>query len=101
MEILGGQAVQARRLLHAWTNDPDVHAWLVPINPAPPRPLGFVRRVKFLRTLATQLLYWPLLVSELRKADIVHVFSASYTSFLLSPLPAVLIAKLFGKPVVL
>ena len=101
MRILGGQAVQAHRLLDAWTNDPDVRTWLVPINPDPPRLLDFVRRIKFLRTIATQLLYWPSLVAELRKADIVHVFSASYSSFLLSPLPAVLVAKLFGKPVVL
>ncbi len=49
----------------------------------------------------TQLTYWPLLVRELRKADVVHVFSASYFSFLLAPLPAVLIARLFGKPVVM
>jgi glycosyltransferase involved in cell wall biosynthesis len=58
-------------------------------------------KVKYLRTVATQLAYWPLLVKELRKADLVHVFSASYFSFLLAPLPAVLIAKLLGKPVVM
>jgi glycosyltransferase involved in cell wall biosynthesis len=45
--------------------------------------------------------YWLLLIDELRRADIVHVFSASYTSFLLAPLPAVLVAKLLGKPVVM
>jgi glycosyltransferase involved in cell wall biosynthesis len=53
------------------------------------------------RTLVTQLCYWPLLLRELRRADVVHVFSASYWSFLLSPLPAVLVARLLGKPVVL
>ena len=37
MGILGGQAVQAARLLESWQDDPDVHAWLVPINPMPPR----------------------------------------------------------------
>jgi glycosyltransferase involved in cell wall biosynthesis len=37
----------------------------------------------------------------LRKADVVHVFSASYLSFLLAPLPAVLVARLYGKPVVM
>ena len=53
------------------------------------------------RTVVTQLCYWPLLLRELRHADVVHVFSASYFSFLLAPLPAVLIAKLLGKPVVM
>ncbi len=99
--ILGGQAVQADRLLRAWQDDQDVEAWLVPINPVPP---GAVRRaveVKYLRTVVTQLCYWPSLLRELRHADVVHVFSASYFSFLLAPLPAVLIAKLLGKPVVM
>jgi glycosyltransferase involved in cell wall biosynthesis len=99
--ILGGQAVQADRLLRAWRDDPDVRAWLVPVNPAPPGFLGAATRVKYLRTLVTQACYWPLLVRELRHADVVHVFSASYFSFLLAPLPAVLIARLYGKPVVM
>jgi glycosyltransferase involved in cell wall biosynthesis len=101
MGILGGQAVQADRLLHAWDGDPDVRAWLVPINPDPPGPLRRAVDVKYLRTVATQLTYWPSLLRELRHADVVHVFSASYFSFLLAPLPAVLIARLLGKPVVL
>jgi glycosyltransferase involved in cell wall biosynthesis len=99
--ILGGQAVQAARLLRSWRDDPDVHAWLVPINPTPPRGLAFTLKIKYLRTLVTQLLYWPLLMREIRRADVVHVFSASYFSFFLAPLPAVLIAKLCGKPVVM
>jgi L-malate glycosyltransferase len=101
MGILGGQAVQADRLLRAWRGDPDVDAWLVPINPVPPGILRRAVEIKYTRTIATQLCYWPLLVRELRRADVVHVFSASYFSFLLAPLPAVLIAKLLGKPVVM
>ena len=101
MQILGGQAVQAARLLRAWAGDPDLDAWLVPVNPQPPAPLRAGLRVKYLRTLVTQLAYWPSLLSELRRADVVHVFSASYWSFLLAPLPAVLVARLLGKPVVM
>lgn len=101
LRILGGQAVQAQRLLDAWKGDPEIDAWLVPINPVPPRPLDALLSVKYARTLVTQLLYWPLLARELRRADVVHVFSASYSSFLLAPLPAILIAKLLGRPVVL
>lgn len=99
--ILGGQAVQAARLLRAWSGDLEVHAWLVPINPVPPRPFRGALNVKYVRTLATQLTYWPLLLRELRHADVVHVFSASYLSFLLAPLPAVLIARFLRKPVVM
>jgi len=45
--------------------------------------------------------YLPLLARELARADVVHVFSASYASFLLAPLPAMLVARALGKPVVL
>ena len=99
LRILGGQAVQAQRLLDGWTGDRDVEAWLVPVNPVPPRPFDRLLRYVVLRTLVTQACYWPLLVRELRRADVVHVFSASYMSFLLAPLPAILIARLLGKPV--
>src|SRR5262245_57022167 len=98
--ILGGQAIQAERLLAAWRDHPEVHAWLVPVNPELPTLLRPLSRVKYVRTILTQLGYWPLLVRELRKADVVHVFSASYFSFLLAPLPAVLVGGMFGKPVV-
>lgn len=101
MSILGGQAVQADRLLRAWAGDPDVEAWLVPINPVPPPPFDAALDVRYLRTFVTQLFYWPSLLGELRRADVVHVFSASYLSFLLAPLPAVIVAKLLGKPVVM
>ena len=101
LRILGGQPVQADRLVRAWTGDPDVRAWLVPVNPIPPGPLRHALHVKYARTVATQLTYWPVLFEQLRHADVVHVFSASYFSFLLAPLPAVAVARLLGKPVVM
>jgi glycosyltransferase involved in cell wall biosynthesis len=55
--------------------------------------------MKYVRTVATQLVYLPSLVRQLRRADVVHVFSASYWSFLLAPLPAVIVARLLGRPV--
>ena len=101
IDILGGQAIQAQRLLRGWAGDPDIDAFLVPINPRPPRLLAPVRRVKGLRTLVTQAMYWPSLLRTLRSADVVHVFSASYLSFILSPLPAILAARVHGKSVLL
>jgi glycosyltransferase involved in cell wall biosynthesis len=99
MRILGGQSVQAQRLLDGWRDDADVDAWLVPHNPLPPAPLRPLLNIKYLRTVVTQLCYWPLLLRELRRADVVHIFSASYWSFVLSPLPAVLVAKVHAKPI--
>ena len=101
LRILGGQSVQAQRILDGFRNDPDIEAWLVPIDPLAPAPLNRLQRLKFVRTIVTQLVYWPLLLRELRRADVVHVFSASYFSFVLSPLPAVIVARLLGKPVLL
>ena len=101
LRILGGQAVQAQRLVEAWRNDPEVEAWLVPVNPLPPGPLWRAVKIKYLRTLTTEATYLALLVRELRRADIVHVFSAAYSSFLLAPLPAMLMARAFGRPVIL
>ena len=101
LRILGGQAVQAQRNLDGFASDADFHLWLVPINPIPPPPFDRLLSVRFVRTLVTQLLYWPLLLRQLWRADIVHAYSASYTSFLLAPLPAILVARLFGKPVLL
>lgn len=101
LRILGGQAVQADQLLRAWRDDPEVNAWLVPIDPLPPGPLRYATRLKYIRTLVTQLVYTPLLVRELAKADVVHVFSASYSSFLLAPLPAMIVAAAWRRPVVL
>lgn len=101
LEILGGHSVQAARLLAAWRGDPDVEAFLVPINPRPPAALRGGLRVKYLRTVLTEATYLPLLMRELARADVVHVFSASYSSFLLAPLPALAVARLLGRPVVL
>src|SRR5262245_32076041 len=83
LRILGGQAVQAHLMLEGWKKSIDVSAWLVPIDPRPRPPFDGLFRIKYVRTLLTQLLYWPLLVRELRRADVVHVFSASYSSFVL------------------
>jgi glycosyltransferase involved in cell wall biosynthesis len=101
LRILGGQAVQAQRLIEAWRDDPDVDAWLVPVNPLPPGPLWRAVKIKYIRTLTTEATYLALLLRELRRADVVHVFSAAYSSFLLAPLPAMLMSRAFGRPVIL
>src|SRR6185295_1378267 len=101
LDILGGHSVQAQRLLAAWRDDPDISAWLVPINPLPTPALRPALRIKYVRTLVTEATYIPQLVRQLARADVVHIFSASYSSFLLAPLPAMLVAEALGRPVVL
>jgi glycosyltransferase involved in cell wall biosynthesis len=101
LRILGGHAVQASRLVSSWRGDGDIDAWIVPIDPVPSAPFDRLLRIKYVRTIVTQLWYWPLLFRALRRADVVHVFSASYSSFLLAPLPAMIVSRLLGKPVLL
>jgi len=99
MDILGGQGVQARTLVEGLQAD-GYTIRFIPINPAFPKGLGWVRRIPYLRTLLNQALYLPSLAG-LRCVDTVHVFSASYWSFLLAPAPAMLIGRWLGKRVIL
>jgi glycosyltransferase involved in cell wall biosynthesis len=97
--IVGGQSVQATLLTRALVSD-GYDVAFVPIDPVPPRGLRWTRRVRYLRTVVTQALYWPGLLRAAR-ADVVHVFSASYLSFLLAPMPAMLVALAAGRRIVL
>jgi glycosyltransferase involved in cell wall biosynthesis len=72
----------------------------IPVNPGLPRRLRFLRSVRYLRTVLNQALYLPSL-RRLREADVAHVFSASYWSFLLAVVPAILAGRAFGKRVIL
>jgi len=101
LDILGGQAVVAQRLMDHLRLDPDLDISFVPHNPRLPGPLRLLQRVKYLRTIATSIAYTALLLRRLRDQDVVHVFSASYWSFILAPTPAVLVARMFGKRVIL
>lgn len=99
LEGLGGQGIQARILAEALRS----HGYgvtFVPIDPPFPAPVRWLRRYPYIRTVFNQALYVARL-RELRKADVVHIFSASYWSFLLAPVPAILVAKLLRKPVIL
>ena len=99
LDILGGQGVQARSLVDALRGDGQ-DVTFVPINPRFPPPLGGLRKVRGVRTLVNQALYLPAL-ARLAAVDVAHVFSASYASFLLAPLPAMAVARSLGKHVVL
>lgn len=99
LDILGGQARQAVRLMDGLSKEEALRIAFIPHNPRLPGPLKVLQRVKYLRTIVTTLYYWGLLLSRLWKVDVVHVFSASYYSYMLSVLPAILIGKLYGKKV--
>jgi glycosyltransferase involved in cell wall biosynthesis len=101
LEYVGGQAVIADHLMARLKSDPDIELSFIPHNPRLPGSLRMLQRMKYVRTVVTSVAYVMLLLRELRRQDVVHVFSASYWSFLLAPTPAVLVGRLYRKRVVL
>jgi len=96
MRYVGGPSVQADLLLAHWRNDPAIKAHLIPIDPIFPRGLRWTENIPFLRTLIRQPFYLSALWRGMQSADVAHIFSASYWSFLVAPAPAWLIARLLG-----
>src|SRR5437899_661574 len=99
LDILGGQGVQACALADELRHE-GYAVTFIPINRRFPRGFRWLRQYPFVRTLLNQTLYLPSLL-HLRGTDVVHVFSASYWSFLLAPVPAILAARSLGKRIVL
>jgi glycosyltransferase involved in cell wall biosynthesis len=99
--ILGGQAVQAARLLARFQAEPSLEVSFLPINPQLPGLFGRLQGVKYVRTVLTSIAYIASLLARVRRFDVIHVFSASYSSFVIAPTPAILVAKLYGKKIVL
>ncbi len=101
LDILGGQSVQASRLLEHLSREPSLEVSFQPVNPRLPGLLGKLQGIKYVRTILTSLAYWASLLARVNRFDVIHIFSASYTSFVIAPTPAILIARLFGKKIVL
>lgn len=96
-EWLGGQEVQADLLVRKWSEDHEVRVAFVPHNPTPPRGLRWTRRVPALRTVVRLPTRLVGLWRAARRSEIVHIFSASHSSFLLATLPAWCVARLLGR----
>jgi glycosyltransferase involved in cell wall biosynthesis len=94
---LGGQEVQADLLVRKWRDDHEVRMAFVPHNPVPPRGLRWTRRVPALRTVARLPTRLFALKDAARRSEIVHIFSASHSSFVLATLPAWCVARLLGR----
>ncbi len=93
----GGQSAQAHLLLKHWERDPEIEATFIPIDPEFPRHFSWVRRVPYLRTVVRMPFYLTALWRGIKDVDAVHIFSASYWSFLVAPMPAWFLARFLGK----
>lgn len=94
---LGGQEVQADLLVRSWSDDPEVEVAFVSHNPAPPHALRWTGRVPVLRSVVRLPIRLLALLRAVKASDIVHIFSASHSSFIVATLPAWCVARLLGK----
>jgi glycosyltransferase involved in cell wall biosynthesis len=101
LEINGGQSRMAARLVALLGAEPTLEVGFLPHNPRLPGALRRLQTVKYVRTFVTTALYFALLVARVPRYDVIHVFSASYYSYLLSAAPALFVARLFGRKSVL
>lgn len=99
-EILGGQTIQAIRLLEILGNVPGLEMRFQPINPLFPAPLRWVKRIPVVRTMLTMALYLGSMVRAAAWPDILHIFTAGLSSYTLWTIPAMLFAKLYGKKII-
>ncbi len=99
LDILGGQGVQAHALAQALAAAGH-HICFIPINPRFPGGLQRLRRYPYIRTILNEALFLPSLLRA-HSADVMHVFSASYWSFLMGPVAAILAGRMLGKRLVL
>jgi glycosyltransferase involved in cell wall biosynthesis len=100
-DILGGQSIQAARLLERLRQESGLEVGFLPVNPRLPGVLRKLQAIKYVRTVVTSIVYLASLISRVWKYDVIHIFSASYFSFVLAPTPALLIGKLYGKKLLL
>jgi glycosyltransferase involved in cell wall biosynthesis len=101
LEIVGGQSVQASRLLEELGKHPQVEIAFLPINPRAPKLLRPLQKIKYVRTFLTSLLYGFRLILNVGKSQVLHIFTPGYFAFLLAPAPAILLGKVLGKKTIL
>jgi L-malate glycosyltransferase len=101
LDLNGGQAQLAVRLIDKLKQESSLDVAFIPHNPRLPLLLRWLQKIKYVRTVVTLLLYIGLLVARAWRYDVIHIFSASYYSYLLTALPAMLVGKLYGKRTIL
>jgi glycosyltransferase involved in cell wall biosynthesis len=97
LNIMGGQSVQAQRLLDELRREPAVRIDFWPIDPRLPGPLRLFQRVKYVRTLTTTGAFFAGLLRRAPRYDVLHSFSAANYSFLLSAAQVTLLGRALGR----
>jgi len=90
--------VQAARLLEKLNQEPHIQADIQSIGPVF---FPKLQKIKYLRTVLSGVKYLYDIIAKIPRYDVIHICSAAHFSFLLTPTPAVLVAKVFGKKTIL
>jgi glycosyltransferase involved in cell wall biosynthesis len=96
----GGMALQAEALARLLRNEGHEVVSL-PSNIAFPKGLGFVERLRGIRPFVRSAVLAGKLRAELAHADVVHILAASWLYFFVVVAPAVALARLAGKRVII
>jgi glycosyltransferase involved in cell wall biosynthesis len=100
MRAIGGQSLQANLVINGLRACSALRVSFQAIDPRLPPPLRALQEIKYVRTAVTFPWYCIQLVVSILRCDVVHVFSASYFSFVLATTPAIALGRLFRKKVV-
>jgi glycosyltransferase involved in cell wall biosynthesis len=95
-EVVGGQSVQARRLIDAFARDEEIELEFLANDPPTP-----FRGIKYLRTVFASLRFWFSLILRVPASDGVHVFSSAMTGYVIATLPPLIVSRIFGVPAIL
>ena len=96
MRVIGGQSIQAKRLLDAFEADVQIEMHFLPNNPE-----TLFQRVKYLRTIFASLKFWWSLLLNVYRFDVVQVFSSATTGYIIATLPPLVVSKIYRRKVVL
>jgi L-malate glycosyltransferase len=96
MRVIGGQSIQAKRLLDAFAADAGVELHFLPNNPE-----TLFQRVKYLRTIFASVKFWWSLLLNVYRFDVVQVFSSATTGYIIATLPPLIVSKIYRRRVVL
>ena len=97
LRIIGGQSIQASRLQRYLEQEPGIQISFLSVDCRLPSFL----RIKYLRTLITLVICLARMFRAIGRADVIHIFTPGYLAFYLAPAPALLAARLVGKPAIL
>src|SRR4051812_4162437 len=96
----GGIAIQAEKLARLLRQD-GYHVISIPSNLPFPKGLRFIERLRGVRPFVRSAVFGWKLLRQVTAADVVHVLAASWLYFFLVVAPAVLIARLARRRVII